>query len=157
MCVNNGTLSATATVSDTPCFSRRTAVSLITDGAPVKQGKEINKVPVKRRSRGLDPRGLVIGSNEERANIKSAPRLSEIHVCRLDKDTTCDELLEYLKDKCSIVGCERLNSKQPTVYSSFKISASYDSVRVLLDPATWPRGVAVRKFFQRRFAVEDSR
>lgn len=73
-----------------------------------------------------------------------------LHVWRLHKDTTCEELVQFLKNSIpeAVFACEKLNAKGP--YASFKVGVNRTLVKDLLVPSFWPENVAVNKFFWKR-------
>jgi len=89
------------------------------------------------------------GTNKD-ANIKGAPKWRSFHAYRLSVDTTVESLKKHLEDKnISAVKCEKLNSKHPDEYTSFKISAPSNQTELLLDPKIWPEGVLINHFLER--------
>lgn len=88
----------------------------------------------------------IVGKNSE-VLIKGVPKLASLHVYRLDKNTTTDELRDMLKVNFPEVTCQALTSKYPEMYSSFKVSIYGDNYDKALDPAIWPQGACVNKFF----------
>lgn len=138
---------------------------------PVSALKEAKKVTEAVR---LDPRGsegktiqsrkrstVVMGtrsnsnSGSQDTLLKSAPKLSFVHLYRLDPDTSELKVAEYVSNVLGInvIGCERLNSRRPEAYSSFKLTVDQMDEPQLLDPVNWPRGVCLRKFFTRNRPV----
>lgn len=79
--------------------------------------------------------------------LLSAPRLSFLHVYKLHPETTEHQLTEYLKAMFAEVECEKLNSKFPQYYASFKVSIQQDNLTRAMDPAIWPAGTHVNKFY----------
>lgn len=72
-----------------------------------------------------------------------------MHVTRLSPETTIAEMLEFLNQHSYDVSIEKINSKQPEVYSSFKIILASDLLDQVMSPTFWPEGVAVNRFFTR--------
>ncbi|CAG9815964.1 unnamed protein product [Phaedon cochleariae] len=80
-----------------------------------KQGEWQTVHPKKNRKR----KNLIVGENTEK--IKGVPKFTYLHVCRVDPATTSQDLICQLKTVFPEVTCESLNSKHPTIYSSFKL------------------------------------
>lgn len=83
-------------------------------------------------------------------NVVPKIKFSHLHVTRLSPDTTVDELKNYFQQHKQDVTCEKLNSKQPEVYSSFKVTLPAEVLDIVLNPEFWPVGVAVNRFFPKR-------
>lgn len=84
--------------------------------------------------------------------LKSVPKQCCIHVYRLDPKTTDSAVMEYVKEviKVTPIKCDKLQSKNEAVYSSFKLTINRSDADAVLDPKQWMEGVHVRRFFQRR-------
>lgn len=89
----------------------------------------------------LQPEGLT---------LKSVPTKAYLHISKLDPNTTVAQLSEYLRPTCADVACEKLESRFPNIYSSFKVGVSKDNVDKLLSPSCWPKGTRVSRFFYRQ-------
>lgn len=77
-------------------------------------------------------------------------QLSHLHISRLSPKTTEADLERFFKQHIQDISCEKLNSKQPDVYSSFKVTVPADFLEKALSPEFWPEGVAINKFFMKR-------
>lgn len=96
-------------------------------------------------------RRVVTGSNRDLpGNIKGVPKQLAIHAYRIDPNTTARDLENQLKSQFQEVTCESLNSKHPDLYSSFKVSISEDNFKKAMDPAIWPYGACIQRFFEIR-------
>ncbi|PSN45200.1 hypothetical protein C0J52_23460 [Blattella germanica] len=93
---------------------------------------------VKRKQK---TRPTVVGTKviNEKNNVK-LKGVSKVHVYRLAPDTTIDELTEYLKPDIPIQLCEKLNSRNPQYYSSFRIDISEEYQEIAFKPEIWPGG-----------------
>lgn len=98
---------------------------------------------------------MIIGSSKSTTLI-SAPKKSlfHIHVSRLDPSTTVEDFHRFVNETITDFTCEKLKSKQPDIYSSFKLSFPSVYASKLNDPTFWPEGVTVNKFFLRRRPAE---
>ncbi|XP_044747921.1 uncharacterized protein LOC123309099 [Coccinella septempunctata] len=83
-------------------------------------------------------------------HVAPKKQLSYLHVSRLSPETTVLELQNFLKEHIQNVSCEKLNSKQPELYSSFKVSLPTEYFNTVMNPEFWPEGIAVNKFFIKR-------
>lgn len=89
------------------------------------------------------------GMSEKQSVLKSAPKISFLHVSRLDPATKPDDVYAFSSQICKILQCEQLTSKYPQTYSSFKLIVPHENLELLLNANVWPKGVIVQKFFHR--------
>ena len=82
--------------------------------------------------------------------LKSMPRRSDIFVFRLDKETTSDEVKQYIQSKDIPVHSIDRTSREESVFSSFKVSVDSSNISVIMDEEFWPEGIGCRKFIRRR-------
>lgn len=101
----------------------------------------------KRKFKKLD---VVTGVDKKAGTIKGVHKYGHLHVYRLDPVITEEDLINYVKSKnINEVKCEKLNSKFPDIYSSFKVSVPSKYFEVLLKPEMWPEEVCVNRFLTR--------
>ncbi|KAJ3646410.1 hypothetical protein Zmor_023999 [Zophobas morio] len=93
----------------------------------------------------------VIGKSGEPSltGIKSVPKTSFLFVSRLGPATTCEDLIKYLEKDFPEVTCEKLRSKYPSCYSSFKVTIYHQNTSTALKPLTRSNGILVTRFFQK--------
>lgn len=103
--------------------------------------------PKKGRSSNVP---IVGNLNSSDVKIRAVPRTTSLHVYRLHPETSVDDVLSHLESKFPGVLCEKLNSKFPELYSSFKITVRSDLAEEIMSPSTWPDGTCVNKFFLQR-------
>lgn len=123
------------------------------DGFQLVRNKKARKYNTRQKHRPIIGTFEGSSSSEESTNInvlKVVPKRTFIHVSRLDPNTTCENLLNFVKLTCPQATCEALTSRMPTVYSSFKVSVTVDQLNTVMDPSFWPKGILVNKFFQKR-------
>lgn len=95
-------------------------------------------------------------SDDDFVSVKKVRRCN-IHITRVKPSVSIEKIRNYvevnLKNKevdndiiASLI-LEKLTSKYPENYSSFKLSILSTTRNILLDPTFWPDGVAVRNFF----------
>lgn len=58
------------------------------------------------------------------------------------------ELVELLKPTFPEVSCEKLVSRHPELYSSFKVGIYEGNFGTAMDPALWPSNACIRRFLQ---------
>jgi len=91
---------------------------------------------------------LIHGSGTNITSLTAAPKLGHIHVCGLHPEVTDIMVQNHLKhNDIANATCEKLNSKHPTEYASYKISFPIDFLEKVKNPSMWPQGVKVNKFF----------
>lgn len=102
------------------------------------------RVERKRRSRSNTG---IIGINKEESVVRGVARLCHLHVYRLEPSMEPEQLSKFLVSGGVLdVRCEKLNSKFPESYSSFKVTASRKYYEILMKPDLWPEGVCVNRF-----------
>ncbi|KAK5645169.1 hypothetical protein RI129_006469 [Pyrocoelia pectoralis] len=91
----------------------------------------------------------IIGELELNSEIllKAAPKLAFLHVYRLHPDTKSDDVINFLKPTFSEVTCEQLRSVKPESYSSFKVTIDNSNLTKAMNPASWPKGTCINRFF----------
>jgi hypothetical protein len=90
----------------------------------------------------------LIGSSTATSTLSSIPKNVHLHVSRLSPDTEAEKLQAYLRPfVISISSCEKLKSKRPEVYSSFRISLPASELEKVMDPQIWPQGISINRYF----------
>lgn len=90
--------------------------------------------------------------------LKIVPKLSYIYASRFDKNTTENDIYDFIKD-CghTVVKVEKLVQYKETTFSSFKVTIKQDQESIFLSAEFWPCGVEYRKFtFKRKFYKNDN-
>lgn len=106
-------------------------------------------VPRRKRAKS----NVIIGSStSQNLSIRQPLHLAFLHVYKLHPETTVDELKRFLLPIFPEVQVEKLNSKYPNYYSSFKVTISESKMQAALTPTLWPRGVCVNRFFHPKAA-----
>jgi hypothetical protein len=110
-------------------------------------------------------RPLIIGSGEQIINdngedfaVIKKIRKSTFHLTRVNPNKTAEDVFNYvssrIRNPCESedikpdVKVEKLKSRFPESYSSFKIIVNSEFYGTLLSSEFWPNGVAVRKFYE---------
>jgi hypothetical protein len=102
----------------------------------------------KRNHRNRD---VVVGTSPPtEGSLAAAPRMLWLHISRLNKVVTADDVLNYVKTKLpnEKITCEKLTTQFEN--TSFKIGADFKLLKTLNQPDFWPSGVIVRRFFHAR-------
>ncbi|KAL3266452.1 hypothetical protein HHI36_010624 [Cryptolaemus montrouzieri] len=74
------------------------------------------------KHRKVQPHSQPLVGKSKSVALKSIPRTSSIYIARLDPETKVEDLNLFLKDVVPVFDCVKLNSRQPELYSSFKLS-----------------------------------
>ena len=115
---------------------------------PVEDSFQKSRYERKRENR---QKRLIISGKSTGTRLKGGPPVvRKFFVYRLDKDTTDDDIMNHLNDKeIKFVSCVRLSNVDAT-YCSYCVSVPVDEVDKILDANTWPTGIRIRRFVQRR-------
>ena len=103
---------------------------------------EWQTVRKRRRSKGI------IGSRTEtRSCIKGVIKRAFLHVSKLNPHVTVDDLKAHLTDiGIEEAQVEKLNSKYPAYYSSFKVTIPYNKLDIANHSGAWPQETRVQRF-----------
>ena len=110
-------------------------------------------LPVQPKRR-LDPRrdkkSVVVGTGPGSSIQTVKTKLVSVFATKFLPQLEAHTLTNYLKDKLRRdVTCVKLDTAQSR-YSSFKITAECNEVQEMYDPALWPDGAMVRRFYEAR-------
>lgn len=108
--------------------------------------KLVNNKKTNRKRR----KTLVVGSYSGSSSVEGVDSYKALHVSNLRPDTTAEELQTFLRQNFSVVKCEKLSSRFPDAYSSFKVLIPSSEYKKALDGSNWPNKVNVHHFFHRR-------
>lgn len=107
----------------------------------------VNWTVVKNKRRRNNQLDIIKGTSKDDSEIKGVAKYHHFHVYRLEPSMTTEKLVNYIKSKnISEVTCDKLSSKYPDVYSSFKVSVPETFASQVTLPETWPEGVCVNRF-----------
>ncbi|KAK9694028.1 hypothetical protein QE152_g33811 [Popillia japonica] len=82
--------------------------------------------------------------------LKGIIRYAHLHVYGFEPDTSNDKITQYLITKnIENVKIQRIQSKRPTEYASYKISVPFELLDEARKPDLWPTGVSVNRFLER--------
>lgn len=83
--------------------------------------------------------------------LKAVSKFSYLYITRLDKDITVEDLRQHLQQfNYKEVICDKMNSKHPEIYSSFRVGVPSHQLEQLRKPENWPMGALVNTFFWRK-------
>lgn len=103
---------------------------------------------VVRPRRKTSNKNKTITGSATNSNIKAITKYSYLYVTRLEKDVTSENIINYLKElEFNDVICDKMNSKRPDIYSSFRIGVPAPILDKLKDCKIWPVGTYVNTFF----------
>lgn len=109
-----------------------------------------------KRQRKTNSSGITGKGSTNINNLKAAEKKIEMYITRLHKDTTVNDITEFLKKKFPEVRCEQGQSKFPECYSSFKITINENNYNSFMNPDLWPSGIYINKFFRKRNTTSHS-
>lgn len=113
------------------------------------QSEEWSTVSHKRSIRKRS-RALVVGSCSGNSSVEGNEKFSIFHVTNLKPETTAENLQDFLKSNFSSVRCEKLTSRYPENYSSFKVTIPSSDYEKALDGSNWPIRASIHRFFRPR-------
>lgn len=120
--------------------SKKSAMIDITD--------DTNDFQLVRRQRKSNSKGNTITGTAPSSNLKAITKYNYVYVTRLDKTTSVEDIVGYLKEKNFLnVICDKMSSKKPDVYSSFRVGVPFNEINKLKEPEVWPMGAYVNTFF----------
>lgn len=116
----------------------------------LESGSRVDEKWQKVKSRR--PHKTVVGnkSGNGECRLRAADSHSYWHLYRLHPDTTPEDVEAYLKNDFPGVLVEKLNSSNPTLYSSFKVTVRETDGPKILDAGLWPSGARINRFFLAR-------
>lgn len=120
-----------------------------TDGTPEdgKEQQEQQFTEVTKRRRSSNKNKPIMGTGNG-TSLRGVAPYKYFHICGLSPETTCDDVIGHLNDhKFLNVKCERLSSKRPDEYASFKVAVSLESSLAFSNPEIWPHGARINKYY----------
>ena len=102
-----------------------------------------------RRRQARKNRQIIKGTAGNTKIKGGPPPNREFFVYRLEKGTRVVDLSAHLvENKIKFSTLEQI-SNPDAKFCSFKLSVPFESVSLVTDPAIWPKGVSVRRFYNR--------
>lgn len=92
---------------------------------------------------------MIVGAGNEshiETKVKGVPKTIDLHVYRIYPNTTAEDLADMLKPHFEEVVTEALESRNPDIYSSFKVTIFRDNFEKAMDATLWPKNSCVRRF-----------
>nr|CAI5831557.1 unnamed protein product [Callosobruchus analis] len=102
------------------------------------------------RKRSKPRRSLVVGGDSDTSVIKGVEKKVVLHVSRVDPKADVRGMESFLKTNFREVIVEKISSKFPEVYSSFKVTIPESDFPLAMDASKWPKNSSVNRFFNRR-------
>lgn len=89
----------------------------------------------------------IYGKGADDSTFKGVAKYIDYHIYRLPPNFVEKDVLQHLSSKnISEVTCEKMNSRYPNQYSSFKVSVSIKNDREFRNPKIWPEYVVINRF-----------
>lgn len=105
---------------------------------------------VNYKGKTKNKKNTAIYGTTENTSIKGVHSYIHYHVCKLEPTVRAEDIIEYLKEKNILnVKCEKITSRRPDEYSSYKVSVPYIYKENILDPQLWPANVCINPFLLR--------
>ena len=116
-----------------------------------KSSEVSNWSVVKNKERAMNNRlPGIIGTGNNKGELKAIEKKVTIYVSRLHPDTTLDNVETFLKSSFPEANCEMGHSKYPANYSSFKITINENNYNHIMNPNIWPNGAYINRFFRKK-------
>lgn len=127
-------------------------------GKPRHTSHSVNKTYRPKHQEGSVPlvkhpnNKFVLGSCEESTNLKTVDRRDFLFVSRISPEYETDDMLNFLTEvrKCTNITVEKLTSRYPEAYSSFKVGFPSSFFKNAFSADFWPKGTFVNRFFVKK-------
>ncbi|KAK9679379.1 hypothetical protein QE152_g40079 [Popillia japonica] len=81
-------------------------------------------------------------------NLRAVVSCPHLYLSKLDKNRTFEDVQNYLMGKgFPEFECQKMVSKRPDIYSSFKVGVPVSRIDELKNPDCWPEGTHISPFF----------
>ena len=112
--------------------------------------------PHQRKYQQRQQRKIVTGNITTSQAFRGAPEPSrELFIQRVSKNTTTEDVKQYVTNKSFTVREICMMSHQDAKYNSFKITVPVSEFTKLFDPDLWPSGVRIRQFRTHQSRKQD--
>nr|CAI5823234.1 unnamed protein product [Callosobruchus analis] len=99
-------------------------------------------------------RNTVVGKRED-TEVKGVPKLAQLHVYRISKETTVECLTTLLQKNFPEAKCEAITPKHPEFYKSFKVQIYEHNFKKAMDADVWPIGACVSRFLHLKKKIHN--
>lgn len=111
---------------------------------------------VVNRKRNKTRSDTVIKGSATNSILKGVEKQAHLHVYRLDKSTNVEDIVTHLKsNQFNKISCEKLQSKHPEEYTSFKISVPISDLDKIKNPDIWPTGTCINRYFLWKTSMKE--
>ncbi|KAG5881822.1 hypothetical protein JTB14_013013 [Gonioctena quinquepunctata] len=118
---------------------------------------EWSKVQYKNKNRNTRRKQSgIVGTNSSTGNISVAQKKKSLFISRLDPGTQLVSLKLYVQQFFPEAECSVLTAKYPGLYSSFKVCVNSTSEAKALNPAIWPAGAYISRFFHKKKEISTN-
>ena len=120
--------------------------------APFERTREDLRREDRRKRRQEIHRQAVYGTGSSSSGrFRGRPRTKELFVFRVECDTDCDEIREYIENRNMHVVSIKCMSKPEYRSQSFCIEIRHEEFETLSNASFWPEGVGCREFRKNRY------
>lgn len=125
--------------------SEVTKTNVIRNVRNINREHKVSDITANKNNSNRNNKRIVIGCNKN-DSIQAVPKQGYLHVYRMERNTTEENLLKYLKVTAPEINfqCELLKSTDKAC--SFKVNFPMDHVNKVYEPEIWPTGAAVKRF-----------
>lgn len=121
----------------------------------VSREKNDMKSKVRPRPSANSRKTSITGKSTSNHNLTIADRVRYLFVSRFGTGTQCDDIKNYLNEvKKGSYSVDKLTSKHPDKYSSFKVGVPSSLYKDIYLPDIWPNNVYVSQFVNRPSRAE---
>lgn len=100
-----------------------------------------------KRRRNVRRTRAIYGKALDETSFKGVAKYIDYHVYRLPPEFNEENVITYLKSKnVTDIKCQKMTSRYPNEYSSFKISVSLREDRIFRNPNIWPEFCVINRF-----------
>ncbi|KAJ4440753.1 hypothetical protein ANN_08977, partial [Periplaneta americana] len=101
---------------------------------------------VRKKTKRITVIGKKANNDASVSKLHGVPKYVPLHVYRLAPETKTDEVIEFIKPSFPEVKVEKLTSRHPELYSSFKVDIYAENIDYALDSLIWPENSCIRRF-----------
>lgn len=144
---NESSVASSSSGNDIGLISNEAVV--VSPMVDVKKKSESEWNVVTRRKTNKKPNKIqIIGCSSMDSLVEGIEKFRPFHVSNLKPEITADDLQSFLSKNFSNVKCEKLVSRYPESYSSFKVLLPSSDYEKAMNASNWPKRASVHRFFQ---------